>query len=185
MWSRGRAQQSRVAALLRFEASVQAQYGAYKYHPPPTMRGTFDVSEIAIVLGRGQRVMGYSVVDDPPGYLGWIVPVVAERCFTRVTDIAIYDERFSDADVDLLLAFPGLRALDVSDAAITDDGLKGLATLKQLVMLNVSGTQVSASSLRHLAKCKELKELDISETDADDAIVEYLKRELPACWIRW
>lgn len=182
---RGRLQQSRVEELLRFEVSVQAQYGDYKYSPPPTASAAGDSSRLTIVWGRGQRVIGFSVVDDPPPYLMWLVSIVGEQCFAQVTDISIHDERFADADVKLLLAFSELRAIDLSGTAITDDGLAALASIERLAMLNISGTQVSAESLRRLANSKNLKELDIRETNANEQVVEYLVRKLPDCSIQW
>lgn len=176
---RAHRQQVLVTALLRYEASVEARYTPYRYEPPPSVSaGTF-----RIVLGRGQSVHGFSVVDEPPKHLAWITPVVAEHCFARVAEVSIHDARFSDADVELLLGFPDLRVIDVSDTAITDAGLVKLATLDRLVMLDVYRTKVSDESLRHLVNCRDLRELDIGETDASPEVIAELTEALPDCWI--
>jgi hypothetical protein len=174
-----------VSELLRqFEdASIAAQYGEYHYKPPPMMHGKYEGGEFTIVLGRGQRIDG--VVDEPPAYLGWMVTLFGEHCFTDVTEIQICDDRrFTDADVRLLLAFPELKVLDLSETAITDVGLTRLASLEGLVGLDVSGTNVSQKSLRRLSRCSKLRELDIRDTKADNRVAVYLKDSLPECWIR-
>ena len=180
--NRGQVRKARVNALLKFDASIEARYGEYTYIPPPavTSGGT------TLVLGGGQRLLGYYVSDEPSRLVGWVVPVLGKHCFARVTDIDVsYDDRFSDADVNLLLAFPDLRAINLSGTAVTDDGLAKLTAVEQLTVLDVSNTDVSPKSLRVLAKCKHLKELDISYTCADEEVVDYLKRQLPGCRIRW
>lgn len=178
-------QRTRVTALLHFDVSVEARYGAYIYEPPPSTSGTLDGGTFTIWLGRGQRARGFSVVDDLPQYLSWVPSVLGEHSFARVTDVTVRDAGFSDADVELLLGFPDLQAIDVSATAITDAGLIKLASLDRLVLLDVSDTRVSGESLRHLVDCHELKELDIRDTDADVHVVTLLAEALPDCWIRW
>lgn len=186
IWYRGLIQESRVASLLAVaeNASIQAQYDAYQYEPPLGLRKPAAPGTLSLILGGGQRNIGFDVRGDPPEYLAWLVPILGGHGFARVTDIRVNDERFSDADVDLLLAFPDLRAIDVSDTAITDVGLARLASLEQLVELNISRTKVSPSALRRLTHCRNLKELDISDTDADEQLAAELQQALPDCWIR-
>jgi hypothetical protein len=179
--TRGQIRRSRVEALLRFKASVEAQYGEYEHQPPPTMSAS--PNRISIEMGRGQRVIGFVVMDDPPRSIAWIPAIFGDYCLTHVTDIAICDERFSDADVELLLPFADLRALDLSDAAITDEGLAKLAPLHRLELLRLSGAQVTNASLRMLANFSQLKELELPEC-ADDETVAILQHELPNCSIR-
>jgi hypothetical protein len=181
-WMRGNSQRARVAPLLRFHASIEAQYAHYQYQPPPTV--PVDGTTIMLVLGRGQRVSGFSVQDEPAGWLAWVAPLFDEHCFAPVTSITILDEEFSDADVDLLLAFPEVREIDVSYTSIGDAGLVKLATLDELALLDVSGTRITSASLRSLSDCRQLRELDISDTGADEESVRSLQAALPDCWIR-
>lgn len=187
IWLRGKRQEARVAALLKFDGTIEAQYGEYSYRPPPMAPAFGDdgTKLFTIVLGRGQRAAGYSVVDDPPGFLEWLVPVFGENCFVHVTQIYIDEPLFSDADVDLLLAFPDVRVIVLSHTQITDRGLIKLACLNRLVRLDVHGTKVSGESLRHFVACRELKEFDIRDTKVDERVFTLLKEALPDCWIRW
>lgn len=184
LWMKGRHQQARVAPLLGFDASIEAQYAPYEYEPPPSTTGTYPGGTITLILGRGQRIHGFSVRDEPPPHLAWVASVFNEHCFAPVTRITISDAEFSDADVDLLLGFPELREIDLSYTAISDAGLIKLAALDRLTLLNVSGTSVSAESLQTLKRCRELRELDVSDTAADEELIESLRHALPDCWIR-
>ncbi len=64
-----------------------------------------------------------------------------------------------DSGLQVLEAFPGLRALDVSRSLISDVGLKAIAELKQL------------------------KRLDLTMTAVTDEGVAALKKNLPGCEI--
>lgn len=180
--TRGQIRRSRVEALLRFEASIEAQYGEYEYRPPPMARASFFGGQLTFALGRGQRILDFAVIDDPPRSMAWIPAIFGEYCLTQATDIAIRDERFSDADVELLLPFAGLRALDLSDTAITDQGLRKLAALNQFELLDLRGTQVGNASLSALANFTQLKELALPAC-ADDETIASLQQQLPNCWI--
>ncbi|HUY89896.1 MAG TPA: hypothetical protein VMV10_14265 [Pirellulales bacterium] len=180
--TRGQIRRSRAEALLRFEASIQAQYGEYEYQPPPMGRGSYPGGQLTLVFGRGQRVLDFGVIDDPPRYIAWIPAIFGDYSLTHVTDIAIFDERFSDADVDLLLPFADLRALDLSGTAVTDMGLAKLSSLNRLELLNLCCTQVTNASLPILANFTQLKELELPEC-ADDEAIAFLQQKLPNCWI--
>jgi hypothetical protein len=188
VWSRGKIQEAQVAALLAAmpeDASIYAEYGAYQYYPPPRTLGRDEDGTIlfALVHGSGQRVLGFCVVDNPPPYLEWLIPIFGEHCFTRITDIRVYSEQFLDQDVDLLLAFPDLRAVDLSNTAITDAGFLRLISRLKLVELDVSGTKVSADAMRRLADCKELKEIGLSDPADEEDVGDELRRALPDCLI--
>ena len=127
--------------------------------------------------------MDFSVIDEPPQVVKWVVSIVGEHGLAQVTSITIRDDRFSDADVGLLLAFPDVREIDISGTAISDEGINKLASLKQLVVLDISETQVSDASLHKLSAFKELRELNIEGVDADDEAVAFLQQELLKCWI--
>jgi hypothetical protein len=180
---RGRDMRARVAALDRFEGSVQAQYGAYVYEPPLSTRATG--GGLSLTFGRGQRVIGLSVMDEPTGLDAWLAPIAGEACLVSVTDVCILNPEFGNADVELLVGFPDLREIDVSDCAISDAGLIRLASIDRLTVLNVRGTRVSGRSLRELAGCRELRELDLRDTQADAERIQRLQEALPDCRIKW
>lgn len=183
-WRRGVEQQQHVdELLLRFgDAFVLARYDPSEFDEPPTVEDLEDgVITLKTVWGGGQH--RFRIDDQQPHYLAWVVPLLGEHCFARVTYIRLNDQKFSDADVDLVLGFPELRDLNISETAITDVGLTKIASLENLINLDVSGTRVSPKSLRHLSRCRRLRELNISDTNADEQSVDYLKKALPDCWI--
>lgn len=65
----------------------------------------------------------------------------------------------------LLLAFPDLTAVDVSDSLVTDEGLKTLTELKSLKRLNLRGTWVKEEGVaelkKALPKCEILSDLSV------------------------
>ncbi|WP_417386753.1 hypothetical protein [Gimesia sp.] len=178
---RGSTRRHYISELLKYDAAIRAQYDEYKYDPPVIDAG----GGLVLRIGRGQRAVGQVSVGEPPRPLNWIVPVVRDSCFTDVTEIIISDSRFSDSDVELLLAFPELRELDISGTAVTDAGLEKIAALDQLVLLYVNDTAVTEKGLRSLASCRELKELKIDYTILNAKVLQFLKAQLPDCDVRW
>ena len=125
----------------------------------------------------------FLVIDEPSRGICWLVPIFGEHAFAHVTRVSLYDNKFTDDQTPLLLAFSELRELDVSRTALTDAGVRRLAALSRLVVLDVSGRPLSRETLRGFANCRELRELWIKDTGADAETVAFLKRELPACRI--
>ncbi|WP_166822954.1 protein translocase subunit SecD [Thalassoroseus pseudoceratinae] len=68
-----------------------------------------------------------------------------------------------------------LTDIDLSQTAITDEGLKSLAGLKNLQVLNLDGTQVTDAALPELAKHPKLRELSIADTSiTDEGLLEHI-----------
>lgn len=139
---------------------------------------------LTLIIGGGMRVLGYIVIDEPPPFLAWATPLFGEEVGAHVTEIEIFDERFSDKDVDLLLALPDLKALDLCETSITDEGLTKLAvSLDHLVKLDVYDTEITDRSIRLLSNCKQLRQLDLRETECSEDVAEDLQEALPDCLI--
>jgi len=181
---RERSQRAHIAAILRFDASVEGQFGAYEYQPTPTSRLELTSGDVVIAYPGGQRIKGYSVSDEPPRLIGWLLPILGEHSVAQITTVDVSDDRFSDEDVDLLYAFPDLRELNLSSTALSDEGLDKVTRFEELQVLDISATAVSGVALQKLSKLKGLKELNIEGIDADDEAIGSLKQALPACWIR-
>ncbi len=151
--------------------SITAYYSLDAYRPPRSP--VIVASGMSLALGRGQRVAGFSVSDQPEGMVELLVPFFGRHSFTQVTDIYVHDEIFADSDIELVLALPEVRAI-VSYTSITDIGLVKLAAIAELVLLDVSGTSTTGKALRQFAKCRKLQELCILHTDVDQEAVDYL-----------
>lgn len=77
-----------------------------------------------------------------------------------------------------------LSSLGLGYTKISSQGLTELAKLKQLKVLNLWGATITDTGLKELAKCKKLEKLSLQETQVTKAGVAELKKALPKCSIR-
>jgi hypothetical protein len=73
-----------------------------------------------------------------------------------------------DEDCRLLSALHGLRAINLTESKISDNGLKMLCELQSLESLAVSCTGITDSGLDELIHLIDLRELDLSLTAVSD-----------------
>lgn len=86
-------------------------------------------------------------------------------------------EFLGDVSDDHLRHLAGLRnilSLKVNRRQVTDAGLRHLASLTSLRVLELSGLPVTAAGVRHLAGLTNLCEMHLGWTQADDGSVEAL-----------
>ena len=69
---------------------------------------------------------------------------------------------------------PGLKALDLTGARISDDALRHVAGLDRLESLVLVGTHVGDEGMRHLAAITSLRYLDLTGTEVGDAGLAHL-----------
>jgi len=174
-------QQVVVESLLKVDGTIHALYGEYQYTPPPAI----EIGGLSLVIGRGQRVHGFSVRDEPSVFQRLLVPLFGEHAFVRVSEVYWDGEQLSDQDLHLLGQFSHLRELHLSGSNLSDAGLSQIALLRQLTVLDVSSTQITAGGLRHVEFCKELRELDLSGTRVEELDVQRLRKALPECVVKW
>jgi hypothetical protein len=174
-----RAHQNRavVQSLLKPESSVVALYGDYTY----TARPTPNFAGFSFVNGRGQRVHGFTVGDEPSRVIRPLVSLFGEHTFTGVS--AVHWDGVTDADLLLLANVPELRELYLERSNVTDVGIQQITRLRQLTVLDISSALVTESGLRQLRACPNLRELDLAGTVAGDSVVAELKQALPNCQI--
>jgi internalin A len=65
--------------------------------------------------------------------------------------------------------FANLEELDLSDTAISDNGIHYLSSIKSLTKLNISKNKITDKGLSHLISLPKLVKLDVSETQISDA----------------
>jgi len=167
--------------LKKCEGTVLALYGDYEYTPPPTI----STNGLSLILGRGQRVHGFSVRGEPSLLARLLVPIFGEHAFTEIS--AVYFDRASTTDEDLIVLakVPHLRELDVSGTKITDDGMQHILRLKRLTVLDLASTRMTERGLMPLSACSELRELDLRGIQVDESVVYQLRKVLPHCDIAW
>ncbi len=79
-----------------------------------------------------------------------------------------------DEECELLAALPGLKAIDLAGARISDEGLRKICTLSSLESLVICDTGVTDDGIKHLSALTELKELDISLNAITSAGLSFL-----------
>jgi hypothetical protein len=73
-----------------------------------------------------------------------------------------------DDDCALLAGLPGLRAVNLTESKVTDEGLKQLSEVLTLESLVLSGTEITDAGLQRISALVDLKELDLSLTLVSD-----------------
>lgn len=86
----------------------------------------------------------------------------------------------TDQSASILSRCRNLEFLELDGTQITDQGLKQLARLPQLRVLILDHTSVTDYGVGYLSSTQNLVELSISNTSASDAMLETLKKEIPA-----
>jgi Leucine-rich repeat (LRR) protein len=81
----------------------------------------------------------------------------------------------TDRSLDYVGRLPSIRQLDVTDSAVTDDGLRNLEALKSLNQLRLGGTRISDAGLVHLRGLTQLSSLYLGGTRITDAGLVHLK----------
>ncbi len=76
-----------------------------------------------------------------------------------------------------------LRMLDLSFTRVGDDGLRGVASLRELRHLSLIGSRVTDSGTGCLAHLCQLHELYLAKTAVSATAAEQLRRRLPMCRI--
>ena len=179
---KGERQRQVVADLLMFEgSSVFALYGDYEYTPPPTITD----GGLSLILGRGQRIHGFSILDEPSQFERYLVPLFGEYAFTEVSAVYWDEAPVTDEDLQLLARVPQLRELHISGTKVTDLGIQQITSLRHLVVLDLSSTRVTDRGSRQLSACSNLRELDLSGIHLDESVARKLEEALPDCDIAW
>lgn len=80
----------------------------------------------------------------------------------------------NDRVLDVVAKLTELRHLDLSNSAITDEGLAKLGNLINLEELNLAGTAIDGSGLQALSGLKKLVRLDLSRTRLNDEALPFV-----------
>lgn len=92
----------------------------------------------------------------------------------NVVSVSLVGLPIKDDDLSWLRGFSG-TTLNLSNTAVTDQGLVHLKGLKELNGLNLSGTKVTGSGLQHLKTIPKLGTLILKETPVTDDDMEHLR----------
>ncbi|WP_254512977.1 hypothetical protein [Anatilimnocola floriformis] len=94
----------------------------------------------------------------------------------RLTELNLWKQPMTDLGLLLVSQNSDLRALELDDTGISDDGLRHLASLRKLEVLSLSGTQITSVGMKHLMPLQRLEILDLEQTLVDDSAVPHLKK---------
>lgn len=140
----------------------------------------------------------------------WLRQRCGEELLTEVTGAGFWgfydsfipaETNFCDADVDLLLEFPGLESIWAESSRLSDAGVARLVTMRRLCEYHLGGcsrltdaalravarrdlrsldvsrvAQVSDGGVKALANCPQLEDLRLSETGITSASLETICR---------
>ena len=81
-----------------------------------------------------------------------------------VKSLNIFDRNFSDIGMGILPRFTSLTRLSIEGTAVTNAGLKHLASMSQLEELWLNDTSISDSGLDDLRPLRALKQLHLGGT---------------------
>jgi len=100
--------------------------------------------------------------------LGGKVRIDGERDDQPVWAVEFMESKIRNDDLRMLVSFPTLELLNLSETPIDDDGLSHVAACKRLKELNLSGTKITDRGLSRLAKLGELTTLELNRTAVTD-----------------
>ncbi|HVY91098.1 MAG TPA: hypothetical protein VHA14_00060, partial [Bryobacteraceae bacterium] len=94
--------------------------------------------------------------------------------FPKLEDLDLSFNPFTDEGMAGLANLKNLRVLMLRDTLVTDDGLKYLKDLTNLEVLDLSGTKVSNKGIEYLRNLKSMRRLNLLGATADDSAMDIL-----------
>ncbi|MES2997454.1 MAG: c-type cytochrome domain-containing protein [Verrucomicrobiota bacterium] len=91
--------------------------------------------------------------------------------------------KITDASVAKLKDVAHLRLLRLAETDVTDAAIDNIIAIKELESLNLYGTRVTDAGVVKLATLPKLKSLYLWRTPVSPAVVEELRKKIPACEI--
>ncbi len=77
-------------------------------------------------------------------------------------------QRFNDEDLEHIGELHKLQVLSISQAAVTDHGMRHLAGLRRLKQLAITDSRISDAGLRHIGELTKLDSLVLDRTQVTD-----------------
>ena len=110
--------------------------------------------------------------------LAKLAPVLPSMVSLDISHTAVTDD-----GVKILASATGLKSLRLAETLIGDASLETLVNLTELESLNLYGTQVTSQGLIKLCSLQKLKKLYLWRTKVDEMTLQDLREKLPACEI--
>jgi hypothetical protein len=110
--------------------------------------------------------------------LAKLAPVLPSMLALDISHSAVTDE-----GVKILASATALKSLRLAETAVSDASLETLAKLTELESLNLYGTQVTNQGVMKLCSLQQLKKLYLWRTQVDESTMQDLRTKLPACEI--
>jgi hypothetical protein len=99
----------------------------------------------------------------------WLRRIVGDEPFQQVKAVHLIESDASELSGDEEVALisreiPKLQSLSIDGLALSEQGIRSIASLRRLNWLYLNGTAVTEESLAHLGSLKELKSVTIAST---------------------
>ncbi|HEU5022364.1 MAG TPA: hypothetical protein VFT60_10745, partial [Bryobacteraceae bacterium] len=94
--------------------------------------------------------------------------------FPKLQDLDLSFNPFTDEGMAGLAGLKDLRRLLLRDTLVTDEGLKYLKDLTNLEELDLSGTKITNKGIEYLRGLKSMRRLNLLGAQADDSAMEIL-----------
>jgi hypothetical protein len=102
----------------------------------------------------------------PPGW-HWLRERIGDEYFQEIVEVHLNQTDATDADLEMLASYSGLRALHLDGTNISDAGLAHVEDLRELRRITLRDTKITGEGLRHLQNMHRLEVLNLGETNVD------------------
>ena len=103
----------------------------------------------------------------------------------RITYLDLSNKAIANADLAGIAKHTQLRELYLAKTGVGDEGLAHLRSLTQLRIISLADTQITDAGLKHLAAVRSLRQIFLYPTKVTDAGVAELKAALPGVQVRY
>ncbi len=121
------------------------------------------------------RKFGGKVLWSKPIGPVWARGILGDDLFISVSSVNCDYTDVSDAVLENLREFNGLKQLMLECTQITDEGLENLTSLRQLESLSLNGTAVTDAGLERIKRLNKLQDLYLDKTNVTDEGLREIK----------
>lgn len=133
---------------------------------------TMDLGRSATQIRKIQKLIRDIESEDRSPVLNWLRSKLGDEFFEEQLELDLVNA--TDDDLEQIVLFPELRALELKRSSVTNAGLKHLRQLKSLETLTFIDSQITDAGMEHLKELSQLKSLSLSGNKITDAGLAHL-----------